>query len=109
MPFNATFSWWIKTRMNGIKFSIHNPFITQKKVFNYLVNEGGKTVFGVKHGFKTITTPSDFKSKVPLCTYEDLYPHIQQAINGQQDVLWPGEVNWFSKSSGTTVIASFEL
>jgi len=27
---------------------------------------------------------------------------IEKAVKGEQNVLWPGEINWFAKSSGTT-------
>ena len=29
-------------------------------------------------------------------------PHIEQIREGRQNVLWPTEIRWFAKSSGTT-------
>lgn len=41
-------------------------------------------------------------NSLPIKSYEDLYPFIERALNGEDDVLWVGRPNWFSKSSGTT-------
>lgn len=35
-------------------------------------------------------------------SYEEIFPFIDRAWNGEEDVLWPGYTKWFSKSSGTT-------
>src|SRR5690606_12339126 len=40
--------------------------------------------------------------KVPLQDYESLYPWIERMMKGEQRLLWPGEISWFAKSSGTT-------
>ena len=45
---------------------------------------------------------ADFRKAVPLRSYEDLEPYITRARGGETDVLWPGKVKWFAKSSGTT-------
>ena len=31
-----------------------------------------------------------------------MFPYIQKLLNGQQQILWPSEIKWFAKSSGTT-------
>lgn len=41
-------------------------------------------------------------NSLPIRSYEDLYPFIERVLNGEDDVLWVGRPNWFSKSSGTT-------
>ena len=38
----------------------------------------------------------------PLNTYEELKGHIDRMRHGERDVLWPGHVKWYAKSSGTT-------
>ena len=35
-------------------------------------------------------------------TYEELKSYIQKMREGEADVLWPGVVRWYAKSSGTT-------
>jgi hypothetical protein len=39
---------------------------------------------------------------VPISTYEDLKPYIEQIINGKSNVLWKGRPIYFAKTSGTT-------
>lgn len=102
MPFNAAFSWWIKKRMKNISHAVESPLLAQKKVFDFLVSQGGKTSFGSSYSFNKINNFKAFSSNVPLHSYEDLYPYIEQIIKGEHDVLWPGKIKWFSKSSGTT-------
>ena len=78
------------------------PHKTQEKVFKHLLSEGGKTAFGKDHNFKEINSYHDFKSKVPLRTYEDLQPYINRITQGEESVLWPGKPLYLAKTSGTT-------
>jgi hypothetical protein len=39
---------------------------------------------------------------VPLSEYDDLEPYIKRMMDGAYNILWPGFVNWYAKSSGTT-------
>ena len=58
---------------------------------------------GVKmHDFRRIRTPQDFARQVPVQDYESLKPYINRMMHGERNVLWNGQVRWFSKSSGTT-------
>jgi hypothetical protein len=34
--------------------------------------------------------------------YEQMMPLIERLRGGERDLLWPGEIRWFAKSSGTT-------
>ncbi|MBV6645996.1 MAG: GH3 auxin-responsive promoter family protein, partial [Cyclobacteriaceae bacterium] len=43
-----------------------------------------------------------FRQQVPVVTYEDVFPYIDRLMKGEQNVLWPTEIRWFAKSSGTT-------
>ena len=44
----------------------------------------------------------DFARRIPLNTYEELKGDIDRMRHGEANVLWPGRVRWFAKSSGTT-------
>ncbi|RYD90751.1 MAG: GH3 auxin-responsive promoter family protein, partial [Sphingobacteriales bacterium] len=43
-----------------------------------------------------------FAERVPVSSYEDLEPLIEQTRTGEQNVFWPTPIKWFAKSSGTT-------
>lgn len=47
-------------------------------------------------------TYADFTRQFPVVTYETIYPYIHQSLMGQTDVLVPGVISDFAKSSGTT-------
>lgn len=76
--------------------------LLQNQVFKNLVSTAINTKWGKKYNYKNIKTYEDFCNNVPLSTYEDLKPYIDRMIHGEPNVLWPGYIKWFSKSSGTT-------
>jgi hypothetical protein len=45
---------------------------------------------------------ADFKERVPIGNYESHTPYIERMLRGEQNILWPSEIKWFAKSSGTT-------
>ena len=102
MPVNSLFSWLIKKRVHQIELFMKYPIETQRDVFNTLISAGKHTEFGQKHHFKSITTIEEFKTAVPLQSYETLKPYINRVIKGEQNLLWPTKTKWFAKSSGTT-------
>ena len=50
----------------------------------------------------SIYSIEDFQQRVPISTYEDIKPYINRLREGEQNLLWPTEIKWFAKSSGTT-------
>lgn len=92
----------LKTRIPRVEHWRNYPWETQEDVFWRLVEMGSFSHFGEDHNFNQIQSIKDFQEKVPLRTYEGLFPYIDRVLNGEEDVLWPGTIRWFSKSSGTT-------
>lgn len=84
-----------------------NAHQTQKKTFDYLIKKASKTKFGKDHGFSNIKSYEDYRSAVPIRTYEELSPYIELVKNGVKDVLWPGLPIYLSKTSGTTSGAKY--
>jgi hypothetical protein len=78
-----------------------DPFEVQEQLFNYLINRGENTEWGKKFGYNSIRNIEDFK-RVPVSSYEQIYPYIERILRGEQNILWDSEISWFSKSSGTT-------
>lgn len=39
---------------------------------------------------------------MPIQTYEDIKSDVDRMRHGEKDILWPGQVKWYAKSSGTT-------
>jgi len=79
-----------------------DPISPQHRWLRSFLQRAEGTAYGRRLGIKHPWTYEDFRKKVPLVTYEELYPYIERALHGERDVLWPGRIRWFAKSSGTT-------
>ena len=78
------------------------PEDLQRQVLERLIRRGQNTEYGRSHHFDTIRSYDDFVRTVPLNDYEALKHDIDRMRHGETDVLWPGRVKWYAKSSGTT-------
>lgn len=88
--------------MHQIELFIKYPHDVQNEWLEILLDKAKATDYGKKYGFSSIRNYEDFKNKVPVVSYEQLFPQIERQIKGEQNVLWPSEIKWFAKSSGTT-------
>ncbi|WP_201977925.1 GH3 auxin-responsive promoter family protein [Hymenobacter rubidus] len=78
------------------------PEKLQSQLLAHLLARAAGTEWGRRYGFGEKITAADFARRVPVSTYEQLYPELEKVLRGQPDVLWPGRPQWFAKSSGTT-------
>jgi len=99
---NKVFKTYYNIRSSRLNYSISNAEKVQESLLEYLIDQGRYTQFGHQHNFQGIHTYEDFKKLVPISSYTDLYPYIERMMDGERNVLWPGRINLFSKSSGTT-------
>lgn len=90
------------SHLDKIKEIRTRPLEAQQNVFFDLLNTGKKTFYGEKFAFHTIRNYREFSTQVPIVTYEEIEPEIEKARKGAPNILWPGKVDWFAKSSGTT-------
>ena len=74
----------------------------QRAVLTSLLNKAKDTEYGRNHAFQGIKGYDDFIAHVPVNTYEELKNDIDRMRQGETDILWPGRVKWYAKSSGTT-------
>ena len=74
----------------------------QDRVMQRLVHSASRTEWGKRYDYASIHTYSDFKNRVPIQTYEEIKPYVERLRKGEQNLLWPSEIRWFAKSSGTT-------
>lgn len=88
--------------MQQVQFCIDNPIETQNEILTNLLQAGKKTRFGKLHGFDSIKNFDDYRNNIPVQNYDSLKPYIQRLMAGHQYELWPSEIKWFAKSSGTT-------
>lgn len=95
-------TWVMKKRIHQIDLFRKFPHEVQSELFLNLLQAAKNTEWGKKYGFPDITSPAEYKQRVPISTYEELYPEIERVMKGEANVLWPGTISWFAKSSGTT-------
>ncbi len=93
---------YFKLRQYRVQSWKRNQVTTQEIIFTELLRSAENTEYGRKYGFDRIVDYAGFQRDVPIVSYDDLQPYISRMLNGERDVLWPGFVPYFSKSSGTT-------
>jgi hypothetical protein len=99
---NSFMSWLFRNRIGQIENFMQHPIEVQQELFLDLIKTARKTEFGKKYHFEEIRNYDEFARRVPIHDYEQMKPYIDRCMTGQQNVLWPTEITWFSKSSGTT-------
>jgi hypothetical protein len=99
---NSIFTWIMKKRVHQIELFIKYPHEVQEEWFQNLIESAKYTEWGKAYDYASIYSTRQFKERVPIQTYDTLKPYIERMLNGEQNVLWPSEIKWFAKSSGTT-------
>ncbi|MEQ8240455.1 MAG: GH3 auxin-responsive promoter family protein [Cyclobacteriaceae bacterium] len=100
--FNSILNWVMKKRIHDIELFLKYPMEVQTELLDSLIRKGANTEYGRYYGFSGIQNYEQFKNKVPIVAYEDLFPYVERLMHGEQNILWPSEIKWFAKSSGTT-------
>ena len=95
-------TWLNFKRLYQIDLFKKYPFEAQREVLFQLIDRAHKTYFGKKYDFKSIKSIEEFQRRVPIHTYEKIKPYVDKLMRGEQNILWPDEIKWFAKSSGTT-------
>jgi hypothetical protein len=103
--FNNLTRKYLQRRYKKLELIRSNPIEFQNQILEDVVQKGSYTQFGVENNLKNVQNYDQFR-KIPLHKYEDLYPYIKKMLDGKPDILWPGKILNFSKSSGTTGHAS---
>ncbi|MEG1728993.1 MAG: GH3 auxin-responsive promoter family protein [Bacteroidaceae bacterium] len=74
----------------------------QRQVLKRLLERAANTEWGKKYAYASLANYEAYAAAVPINTYEELKGYIDRMRHGESDVLWPGQVRWYAKSSGTT-------
>lgn len=99
---NSLISWWMKKRLHQVELFMKYPMEVQNDIFRQLTHSARDTEWGRIYGYNDVTTLGDYRQRVPVSGYEELFPWIERVMKGEQGVLWPSAIRWFAKSSGTT-------
>jgi GH3 auxin-responsive promoter len=99
---SSVLSWIMMQRNHQIELFMKYPHEVQEELLKKLVMTARYTEFGRRFDFSSIANSEQFKERIPLQDYETLKPYIYRLKAGEQQLLWPSEIRWFAKSSGTT-------
>ena len=82
-------------------------FDFQRQTLDNLLKFSKRTLLGKKYEFSTIISQKNriplFQSQVPIQNYDEFYDTwLKHAIEGKKNVIWPGKINHYALSSGTT-------
>lgn len=89
-------------RQKALEKHLNGGEALQRAVLNHLIHTAKHTEYGRNHAFDSIKDYDRFIKMVSVNTYEELKGDIDRMRHGEKDILWPGRVRWYAKSSGTT-------
>ncbi len=99
---NSIMTWVMKKRIHEVELFMKHPIEVQTELLEKLLKQGRNTEYGKQYEFRSLDAPGKFAERVPVVTYEQLFPRIERIMKGEQNVMWPSDIKWFAKSSGTT-------
>jgi len=99
---STAISWYFRQRHDELWQLIAEAEKHQLELLEQYSDKLSRTFYGKTFGVKGKLKYSDFSRNIPIVSYEDLKPYIERTMNGEQQLLWPADVTWFAKSSGTT-------
>lgn len=99
---NSIASWILKKRIHQIELFLKYPHEVQEELLFGLLKQAEQTVLGKKYDFSSIKNYKTFSERIPVSSYEELEPYIEQTRQGAQNVFWNTNIKYFAKSSGTT-------
>ncbi|MCM1520673.1 MAG: GH3 auxin-responsive promoter family protein [Lachnoclostridium sp.] len=91
-------------RSNHILDLHENVEQIQTRCLKHLLHKGCHTLWGDRHGFKSIDgSYSQFvKAQPDIISYPDIRDEVMRMVGGEADILWPGVTRHFAQSSGTS-------
>tara|TARA_Y100000589_G_scaffold186321_1_gene176441 strand:+ start:789 stop:2294 length:1506 start_codon:yes stop_codon:yes gene_type:complete len=99
---NSLIAWRIKKRIHQMDLFIKFPNEVQRDCLMSLLEKAKNTEWGQRYNFGEIKSYEQFKNRIPLQNYESLKEDIFRVRNGEKNIIWPSDIKWFAKSSGTT-------
>ncbi len=99
---NSIASWVLKQRIHQIELFLKYPHEVQDELLMNLLRTSENTIVGKHYDFNSIKSYQTYKERIPISSYEDIEPFIEQTRQGEQNIFWNTPIKWFAKSSGTT-------
>ena len=97
-----------KTKSLPISIGLNRNVVrqAQERTLRKLLLKAGETEFGAKYQFSKMLNADEvyeaYRTKVPVGDYTSLLPWWQRSRNGEVNITWPGKIEYFALSSGTS-------
>lgn len=82
-----------------------DPSAAQWKLLSEILRRNAETVFGAQHGFGQIGSLAEYRSAVPVQSYDDLEPLILAQLETGTAALTSEQPVFYARTSGTTAAA----
>lgn len=99
---NSLVSSFYSKRLKAIEHFRRFPWEVQFEQFRLLMSYGAQTEYFKRYRLGAFCTVEAFQRKIPVVGYDELQADINRVRAGEENILWPGRIEWFAKSSGTT-------
>ncbi len=93
---------WAKHRIKAIEHYQDNAETIQLAQLRRILARTATTDLGRRHGIERSLSYHDYAERMPIHSYEEIKADVERMVAGERDVLVPGRVRWYAKSSGTT-------
>lgn len=93
---------WAKLRLRTIAHYRERAQDIQIDQLRRVLDRSARTAFGAEHRLERRMLYRTFAERTPISAYDDMKPYIERMVAGETDILVPGRVRWYAKSSGTT-------
>ncbi len=111
-------SWRVKIAVKLIKLlsqsqykrflaALQFPEQAQQRVFRDITENLSQSQYGIALKIKKNISYAIFKKFVPIISYDELIPWIEQAKHGKENILTPHKINFFEKTSGSSAAAKY--
>jgi hypothetical protein len=90
LPATAAQVAWMSASLPAwyrFRSALEKPVEAQERILRRLLKRNAHSAYGLKHGFGSIRSYTDFSRRVPLVDYEDMEPWIRQIMAGESSVL----------------------
>ncbi|MEW5739821.1 MAG: GH3 auxin-responsive promoter family protein [Myxococcota bacterium] len=97
-------AWAASRRAQARRFhtASRDPERFQQRWLSDFLSANAGTAYGRAHRFAFVTSPEDFRKRVPVTTWDDVAPWVQRVEVGEREVLTREPVKLLERTSGTS-------
>lgn len=99
---NFLFRSFLGRRERSIEYFRRNPIEVQEKMLWKLLKTSAKSEFGLNYNLAGIDSVESFQNRVDTFDYDSFKPYITKMLEGEKNIVTPGRVSMYARSSGTT-------